>query len=132
GLHPAGDTNRVERAAHHVIANARQVLDAPATDEHERVLLQVVADARNIGRHFDPVGQAHARDLAERRVGLLRRLGEDADAHAALLRAVLQGRTLRLADDLLASVADKLTDGRHERSLNWVTWSSLIRPSSHN
>ena len=79
--------DRVERAADDVIADARQVLDAAAANEHQRVLLQVVADARDVGRDLDPVGQPHARDLAQRRVRLLRRLREHADADAALLRA---------------------------------------------
>src|SRR5437868_14929758 len=36
---------RVERAAHDVVAHAGQILDAPAADQHHRVLLQVVAFA---------------------------------------------------------------------------------------
>src|SRR5512135_2458009 len=34
---------RIERAAHDVVAHARQVLDAAAADQHHRVLLQVMA-----------------------------------------------------------------------------------------
>ena len=34
---------RVEHAADDVVAHARQVLDAAAADQHDRVLLQVVA-----------------------------------------------------------------------------------------
>src|SRR5687768_12829502 len=37
------DAHRVERAAHHVVTHAGQVLHTAATDEHERVLLEVVA-----------------------------------------------------------------------------------------
>src|SRR4051812_5804561 len=115
-LHSTLHADRVERPADHVVAHARQILDAAAANEHQRVLLQVVADARNVGGHFDAVGEPDARDLAERGVGLLRGLGEHADAHAALLRAVLQCRTLGLADDLLAPGADELTDSRHSQS----------------
>src|SRR5262245_684661 len=35
------DAHRVERAAHHVVAHARQVLHAASADEDDRVLLQV-------------------------------------------------------------------------------------------
>src|SRR5258706_358819 len=73
-LHPPLHADRVERAADDVIAHAREILDAAAANEHQRVLLEVVTDARNVGRHFDAVGEAHARDLAKRRVRLLRRL----------------------------------------------------------
>src|SRR5580765_3394870 len=117
-LHPSLHADRVERPADDVIANARQILDAAAANEHQRVLLQVVADAGNVGRHLDAVGQPHARDFAKRRVRLLRRLREDAHADAALLRAVLQRRALRLADDLLASGTNELTDRWHD-VLNW-------------
>src|SRR5207302_1952569 len=104
----------IERAADDVIADARQVLDAAAADQHQRVLLQIVADAGNVGRHFDAVGQPHARHFSQCGVRLLRRLREDADADTALLRTVLQRRALRLADDLLPSVAYELTDSRHK------------------
>src|SRR6185503_17680377 len=117
-LHPALDADRVERPAHDVIADARQILDAAAADQHQRVLLQVMADAGNVGRHLDAVGQPDARHLAQRRVRLLGRLGEDADADAALLRAVLQRRALGLGDDLLAAGAYELADSRHFSSRN--------------
>src|SRR5262249_10079448 len=42
------DAARVERAAHDVIAHARQILHAAPADEHDRVLLQVVALARDV------------------------------------------------------------------------------------
>src|SRR5439155_2318616 len=105
--------DRVERAADDVIADARQILHAAAADEHERVLLQVVADARDVRRDFDAVRQPHARHFSERGVRFLRRLSEHANADAALLRAVLQRRALRLAHDLLPAGTNKLTDCRH-------------------
>src|SRR5689334_24428428 len=43
-----GDAGGVERAAHGVVANARQVLDAAAADQDHRVLLQVVAFAADV------------------------------------------------------------------------------------
>src|SRR5207253_2717639 len=130
-LHPSLHADGVQRAADDVIANARQILDAAAANEHERVLLEVVADARDVGRHLDAVGEPHARDLAQRRVRLLWRLGEDTDADAPLLRAVLQRRALGLADDLLAPGADELTDSRHLVALKKVrsTKSEVRRPS---
>ena len=78
--------DRVERAAHDVVAHPGQVLDAAAADEHDRVLLQIVPDPGDVRRHLDAVGEPHARHLAQRRVRFLRRLRVDARAHAALLR----------------------------------------------
>src|SRR5688572_10515788 len=77
-LHAALHADRVQRAAHHVIAHARQVLDASAANQDERVLLEVVADTGDVSRDFDAVRQPDARDLSQRGVRLLRRLSEDA------------------------------------------------------
>src|SRR5579884_4453036 len=46
------DAGRIERAADDVVAHARQVLHAAPADQHDRVLLQIVADAGNVGRHL--------------------------------------------------------------------------------
>src|SRR5450756_1099629 len=88
-LPAALDADGVERAAYDVVAHSRQILDATAADEHQRVLLQVVPDTRDIGRHLDPVGEPDARDLAQRRVRFLGRLGEHPHAHTPFLRVVL-------------------------------------------
>src|SRR5438445_13676052 len=69
-----------------VVADTGEVLDAAAADEHDRVLLQIVADARDVGRDLDPRGQADAGDLPEGRVRLLGGLGIDAHADAPPLR----------------------------------------------
>ena len=45
-----GDARGVERRADHLVAVARQILDAPAADEHDRVLLQVVPLTRECRR----------------------------------------------------------------------------------
>ena len=103
-LHPLGDADGVERSADDVITNTREILDTAAADEHDRVLLEVVADARDVGRDFDPVRQTNAGNLAERRVRLLRGRGVDARADAALLRARLQRRRLGLVADLVAAL----------------------------
>src|SRR5687767_824473 len=50
GLLAVADAGGVQRAAHDLVAHARQVLDATAADEHDRVLLQVVALARDVRR----------------------------------------------------------------------------------
>src|SRR3954468_5252868 len=80
--HPGG----VERPADDLVAHAREVLHAPAAHQHHRVLLEVVALARDVGGYLHPVGQPHARDLAKRRVRLLRRGRVDARADTASLR----------------------------------------------
>src|SRR5438270_7469385 len=76
----------VERAADDVIPHTRKILDPAAPDQDDRMLLQVVALARNVARDLEPVGQAHARHLAQRGIGLFRCGRVDARAHPALLR----------------------------------------------
>src|SRR4026209_3065358 len=54
---------RIERAAHDVVAHAGEVLDAPAADQHHRVLLQVGALAADVADPLETVGQAPFGDL---------------------------------------------------------------------
>src|SRR5690606_15140177 len=124
GLLAVAHTGGVEGAADDLVANARQVLHATAAHEHDRVLLQVVALAGDVGRDLDAAGEAHAGDLAQCRVGLLGRVGEHARAHTTALRRALEGRRLGLGRLGLAALADQLLDGGHskprERRLSWV------------
>src|SRR3954452_13875508 len=107
------DALGVQRAADDLVAHAREVLHTAAAHEHHRVLLQVVADARDVGGHLDATGEADASDLAQRRVRLLRRRRVDAGAHPAALRGTLQRRGLGLLDLVLAALADQLVDRGH-------------------
>src|SRR5205807_8718836 len=58
---------RVEGAADHVVADTGEVLDAAAADEDDRVLLEVVADPRDVRGHLLPGGEANPGDLPKRR-----------------------------------------------------------------
>src|SRR5206468_3332319 len=78
---------RVQRPAHDLVTDAREVLHAAAAHEHHRVLLEVVPFAGDVGRDLHPVREPDARHLAERRVRLLRRRRVDARADAAALRS---------------------------------------------
>src|SRR5208283_3012573 len=127
----ARDAGSVERSAHHVITHARQILHAAPTNEHNRVLLQVMANAWDIRRHFDSIGQANARHFAQRRVRLLRRLGIHARAHSALLRTRLQRRTRRLIPGPLAAEFHQLIKCRHSRHSQTRQTTSLPH-ISHN
>src|SRR5713226_3946113 len=77
------------------------------------MLLQVVADAGNIGVDLDPVGEPDARDLAQRGVGLLGSRGFHLGAYAALLRRALERTSLHLVGFLNARTPDQLIYRRH-------------------
>src|SRR5690606_27138081 len=107
------DPLEVERAAHDVVAHARQVLDPAAANQHDRVFLQVVAFTTDIADDLEAVGQADFRHLAQRRVRLLRGRGVHAGADATTLRAVLQGRALALDQGRFTDASHELVDGGH-------------------
>src|SRR5262245_28152596 len=127
-------TGGVEGAADDVVLDRRQVLHATAAHEHDRVLLQVVADPRDVGRHFHLVRQPHAGDLAERRVRLLGGHRAHLETDATLLRGardrhltasqavpvLAHGGRLDLLDLGLATVSHELADRRHEASAPYV------------
>src|SRR4028118_32213 len=108
------DTLGVEHAAKHVIAHTRKVAHTAATDQHHRVLLEVVAFARDVADDFALIGQANLGHLAQRRVRLLRSGRVDPGADAALLRVLVHRRDLALGLLRLATLADQLVDRWHE------------------
>src|SRR5512134_1726522 len=103
----------VEHTTNDVVADARKVFDAPAPDQHDRVLLEIVAFARDVTRHFELIGETNARHLAQRRIRLFRRRGVDARTDPPLLRAGLHGRHLVPLARLLPWLADQLLYRRH-------------------
>src|SRR5205085_12636798 len=100
------DALGVEHAAKHVVANAGKVTHTAAADQHDAVLLEVVALARDVTDHFALVCKADLGHLAQRRVRLLRGRGINTSADAALLRVLLHCRDLRLGLLRFATLAD--------------------------
>src|SRR5260370_6730983 len=126
-----GNAGCIQRAANHVITNARKILDAAAANQHDRVLLQVVADTGDVRGHFDSIGESHARHFPERRIRLLRSGGVHTGTYTALLRTALKGRTRSLPAWRFPPITDKLIKRWHEFPLrevfNYVeqpTWSN--------
>src|SRR5450631_3509654 len=111
-LFAVGHADRVQSAAHHVVADTGQILYTATADEHDRVLLQVVSDAGNVGGDFHTVGQTNAGDLTQRRVRLLGGLRVDAGADTAPLGRPLQGRRSRLVAHRNAAFSHELTKCR--------------------
>src|ERR1700759_4142950 len=87
GLLAVADTLGVQRAADDLVAHTRQVTDTAAAHQHDRVLLEVVSHARDVGGDLDLARQPDASDLAQRRVRLLGRGRVDARAHTPAPRA---------------------------------------------
>src|SRR5438445_4080717 len=126
----------VERAADDVVLDRRQVGNAAAAHEHHGVLLEIVADARDVRGDFHLIGEADSSDLPQGGVRLLRGHRADDRAGATLLgRAAAQldvaalervprraegGRVYFLALRL-ASLAYELRDRWHRYSFyRWL------------
>src|SRR3990172_1938484 len=112
-LAPVGHTGGIDRAADDVIPNTRQVGHAAAADENDGVLLEVVADAGNVGGDLVLVRQPYAGDLPQRRVRLLGGHRLDLDADPPPLRVPLQVRRLAVGAQGGSPVTHQLVDCRH-------------------
>src|ERR1700760_983181 len=124
------DTLGVERTADDLVPDTGQVADTTATDEHDRVLLQVVPDAGDVGGDLDLAGQPDTGHLAQSRVRLLGCGRVNTRAHTAALGASLECRRLGLGRLLLAALPDKLLDRGHRVSVFPVSLSSVTRRSA--
>ena len=59
------NTGSIKSAADDVISGTRKVLDTAAADHHDAVLLKVVAFARDVGCHFNTVGETYSGDFTK-------------------------------------------------------------------
>src|SRR6516162_1388139 len=107
----------VERAADDLVADSWQVPHPAAAHQHDRVLLQVVPDARDVRGDLDLAGKPDPRHLAQGGVRLLGRGRVDARANPAALGAALQRRGSGLGYLVLAALADQLLDSGHRVSV---------------
>src|SRR5580692_2476335 len=110
GLLTAADALGVQGAADDLVTHSGEVTDAPAADQDDGVLLEVVADAGDVGGDLNVAGEPDPGDLAKRRVRLLGRGGVDARADPAALRAALERRGVVLGYLVLAALSDQLLD----------------------
>jgi len=76
-----------------MVPHTREVLDSPPPDEDHRVLLKVMAHARDIGCHLNSIGQTDSSNLSQGRIGLLGGRSIHAHTDPSLLRALSQGRS---------------------------------------
>ena len=63
---PKKPNSALRKVARVRLSSGIEVLHPAAADEHHRVLLQVVSDARDVGGDLDLAGQPDSGDLAQR------------------------------------------------------------------
>src|SRR5262252_8883497 len=111
----------VEGAADDLVPDTRQIPHPAAAHQHDRVLLQVVPDARDVRGDLDLAGEPDPGHFPEGGVRLLGRGRVDARADPAALRAALERRGRGLGYLVLPALADQLLDGGHRVSV--FSWS---------
>ena len=97
-LFTISDALSIERSANSMITNTRKIFHTASADQNDRVLLKIVADARNVGSDFVTIRQTNTANFTKSRIRLLRSRGVNAGANAAALRAALKSRRLGLPE----------------------------------
>ena len=77
-----GNTSEILSTAHEVVSDTGAVLHPSAADEHDRVLLEVVALTRDVGGDGAAVGELDTRHFTDSRVWFFGLCGEDLAADA--------------------------------------------------
>jgi hypothetical protein len=121
GLLAVGDCSAVVAATDDLVTDTGEVTDAAAAEQDDGVLLEVVALSGDVGRDLNAVDETDTGDLAECRVRLLRRGGEDTGADPALLRVMLESGILGLGLGGDAALTDELVDGRQSFSPSYLS-----------
>src|SRR5262249_49624894 len=88
-----GDRARVEATAHDLVANVN-VLHATCAHDDDRVLLEAMAFARDVGGNFLPIGESHTSYFADGRVRLARRHRRHFGANPAFKRRRVEYRAI--------------------------------------
>src|SRR5690606_32160173 len=120
------DALQVQGAADDVVANTRQVLDTTTADQNDRVFLQVVAFAADVGDDFEAVGQTHFGDFTQSGVRLLGGRGVDTCANTTALWAVLERRALAACATDFARLAHELANGWHDLYVSYNVFYVLV------
>lgn len=125
-LPPFVHARSIECASNHVILNAWQILDAPPSNQHDRVLLKVMTLSGYVCCYLAIIAQSHPADFSKRRVRLPRGDSTHLGAYPAFLWSalepqpsllqcvigILQVGRLRFLLDRHPPLAHELTDRR--------------------
>jgi hypothetical protein len=80
----------IQSSAYDVITNTRQIFHTSATNQYNRVLLQIVSLTRDVGVHFLLVREFHTSHFTHGRIRLFRGSSVNTHAHATPLRARIE------------------------------------------
>ena len=77
---------RVVRTSNDMVTNAGKILNLTTTDQHNRVLLQVVSFTRYVGQNLKSIRQPYPGHFTKRRIWLSGRNCSNLNAYTSLLR----------------------------------------------
>lgn len=106
-LLPVLHSPRVKRTPHYMIPDSREVFNPAPSYQDDRVLLEIMPLARDVGANFNPVRQPHPRNFSQSRVRFLRVCSIDADANPSLQRT---GNSHMTTDERVPLPAQSPTD----------------------
>ena len=106
GLSPSIYTGGIQSSSKDVVTDTREVLYTASADEHDGVLLEVVAFTRDVGIDLFGVGKTDTGYLTHSGVRLFRGCRVNTQTNTTLLRASIQRTRLALYLELLASFTD--------------------------
>ena len=119
-------TPGIQHPSHNVIAHSRQILYPPPSNQHNRVLLEIVPFPWDIGGHLHSIAQANPCNLSQRRVWFLGSGSEHAQTHSSFERRGVGNRLILLRVEtkrqgggsvflfcFLASVFNELVNSGH-------------------
>jgi len=65
GLLPLLNSYGIQCTPNHMVAHPREILDTSTANQNDGVFLQVVPDAWDISRYFDPIGKPDTGNFAK-------------------------------------------------------------------
>lgn len=107
------DADCIECATDDMVSNSWQVFHPSPPNEDDGVFLEVMPDSRNIGSHFDPIGQSHTGNFSKGRIGFLGSVGIDSNTDASFLGRPYKSRSRSLAFCLTSSNSNQLINRWH-------------------
>ena len=113
-LPPVSYSRCIQNTPDGVITNTGQVLYASPTNQHDGMLLEIVALATDVTGNFKAIRQSHSGDLPERRIRLLRSGRIHPSTHPPFLRGLPQRRHGRFLDLPVTRLPHKLVECWHK------------------
>ena len=113
-LLPVRNPCSIKGPANNMISDTGKIFNTPSPNQHNRMLLEIMANSRNISRYLEPVRHPDTSDLSQGRVRFFRGSRIHPDTHTPPLRAASQCGAFAFFLQLFSTTPNKLINRRHE------------------